>query len=140
MPPLPLILFTVPPAMGKWAAGSAQVVQALATGGLAVLAVSILLCLFRLTRGPSTADRGAALDVIGVQLVGIIILLTMRSGSLLYVDGILIVSLLAFAGTIAVAQFVARPFMRMGGAPRGGKPEPPASGGETEPQESKEAG
>ncbi|MEL7238401.1 MAG: MrpF/PhaF family protein, partial [Planctomycetota bacterium] len=48
-------------------------------------------------------------DVISVQLIGLVILLTMRSGSLLLIDGMLVLALLSFAGTIAAAQFIARP-------------------------------
>ncbi len=112
MPPdadlLPLLLA----ADTGWALRTAYVVQWLALSGIVVICGSIALCLIRIVIGPTLADRGAALDVIGVQLVGIIILLTIRTGSFLFVDGILIVSLLAFAGTIAVAQFIARPYMR----------------------------
>ena len=93
------------------AAFLADLVQWAAAGGVVVVSLCIVLCLFRVVRGPTLADRGAAADVIGVQLVGLVILLTMLSGSLLYVDGLLIVSLLSFAGTIAVSQFIARPFV-----------------------------
>ena len=93
------------------AAFLASLVQWVAAGGVVVVSVSIALCLIRIVRGPTLADRGAAADVVGVQLVGLVILLTILSGSLLYVDGILIISLLSFASTIAVSQFIARPFV-----------------------------
>ena len=93
------------------AAFMADLVQWVAAAGVVVVSLAIALCLFRIVRGPTLADRGAAADVVGVQLVGLVILLTLLSGSLLYVDGILIVSLLSFAGTLAVSQFIARPFV-----------------------------
>ena len=89
----------------------ATAVQWLATAGIVTLGVGIALCLARIVRGPALADRAVAADVLGVQLIGVVILLTLRDGTLLFIDGILILSLLGFAGTIAVAQFIARPHM-----------------------------
>ena len=93
------------------ATGVAILVRWLVLAGLATMSLSILLALARLLRGPRLADRAAALDVIGFQFVGLIILLTMLGGTLLFVDGVLVLSLLSFAGTLAAAQFIARPFV-----------------------------
>lgn len=112
-------------AASGWTAASAQIVQWCASAGMVVLCLSFVLCLIRLLRGPTMADRGMALDAIGIQLVGIIILLTIQTGNLIFVDGILIVTLLAFAGTIAVAQFIARPYMRRAGEPHVDAPSAP---------------
>lgn len=90
---------------------SAQVVRWLATFGMGVLGVGLVLCLLRIVRGPTLADRAVATDALGVQLIGVVVLLVLRTGSLLYVDGMLVLSLLSFAGTVAVAQFIARPHM-----------------------------
>ena len=93
------------------AAFTANLVSRLATFGLFVLGVSLVLCLYRIARGPTLADRAVATDALGVQLVGVVVLLVLRTGSLVFVDGILVLTLLSFAGTVAVAQFIARPFM-----------------------------
>ena len=86
-------------------------VQWAARAGVVLLCGGIGLCLARIARGPTLADRATAADVVGVQLIGVVILLTLRSGTLLFIDGILVLSLLGFAGTVAVAQFIARPHM-----------------------------
>ena len=90
---------------------SAQAVGWLTAFGMVVVTAGILLCLYRIVRGPTLADLGTALDVVGIQLVGLVVLITIRTGTLLYIDGILILTLLAFAGTVAVAMFVARPYI-----------------------------
>jgi multicomponent Na+:H+ antiporter subunit F len=100
--------FTPVESIAYW---SAQAVHFLTSTGIIILSAAIVLCLYRIVRGPTLADRGTAIDVVGIQLVGLVILLTMRTGSLHFVDGILVLSLLAFAGTVAVALFVARPYM-----------------------------
>lgn len=119
-------------AIQEAARSSAELVGSIASAGIIILGLSILLCLVRIVRGPTLGDRGTAVDVIGVQLMGIIILLTIRTGSLLFVDGILIVALLAFAGTVAVAQFIARPFMIEGpeNGQRSPEPDLPSRSGE----------
>jgi hypothetical protein len=57
-------------------------------------------------------DRALALDTIAIHLIGLVILLTIRFGSLVFFDGALILSLLGFAGTIAVAQYIGRMHLR----------------------------
>src|SRR5690606_8848235 len=83
--------------------------------GLVLMVVGILLCLARLLIGPHLADRAMALDIIAVHLIGIVTLFTMRLDSLLLMDGVLVLSLLGFAGTIAVAQYIIRPHVRKRG-------------------------
>ncbi len=89
----------------------ASVVQVLAIIGLIALIIGIGLCLYRLVRGPTLADRGVAVDAMGVQVLGLVIILTLRGGEILFIDGMLVLALLSFAGTVAIAQFVARPFV-----------------------------
>lgn len=100
-----------PLALVSFTARTADLVQWIAAAGIVVMGASVLLCLYRIVRGPTLADRATAIDVIGIQLIGIVILLTMLSGSLLFVDGMLVLALLSFAGTIAMAQFIARPYV-----------------------------
>jgi multicomponent K+:H+ antiporter subunit F len=76
--------------------------------GLVAIGVAFALCMWRLLKGPSLADRGLASDVLTMQVVGLAILLTIRLRSLMFFDAVLIVSLLGFASTIAFAQFIGR--------------------------------
>ncbi|MGF1635125.1 MAG: monovalent cation/H+ antiporter complex subunit F [Phycisphaerae bacterium] len=80
--------------------------------GLLVLGVGILLCILRLLKGPHLADRAVAVDTIAIHLIGVVVLYTLKIDSLVLFDGILILSLLGFAGTLAMAQYVMRPHIR----------------------------
>jgi multicomponent K+:H+ antiporter subunit F len=80
--------------------------------GILVIVAGIVLCIHRILRGPHLADRALALDTIAIHLIGLVILLTIRFGSLVFFDGALILSLLGFAGTIAVAQYIGRMHLR----------------------------
>jgi multicomponent K+:H+ antiporter subunit F len=76
--------------------------------GVVSIILSIVLCLWRLLRGPTLVDRGIASDTIAIQVVALVILLTVVSRSLVLFDAVLIVSILGFAGTVAFAQFIGR--------------------------------
>ena len=82
--------------------------------GILALAVGVLACVVRLFRGPHLADRAVALDTIALHMVGFVILLTLRIDSLVLFDGALVLSLVGFAGTVAVAQYILRPHRRRG--------------------------
>lgn len=74
----------------------------------AFLALGGLLCLVHLARGPSTADRIAALDLLLVVVVSAIAVQAARTGEGTYLDVLVVVALLGFVGTVTVARFIER--------------------------------
>jgi multisubunit Na+/H+ antiporter MnhF subunit len=111
--------------LGDW-------LTALVTEVSIVVAVAgILLCVLRMLRGPHLADRALAADTIAVHLVALIALLTIRYDTLAFFDGALIVSLLGFATTVAMGQFIIRRRLRQAGVHE--QPASPAAGEETAP-------
>lgn len=84
--------------------------------GIVVIMLGMVLCLYRLVRGPHLADRAVAIDTLSVQLIGMVVLLSIRIDTQTYFDGILILALLGFAGTVAMAQYIARPHIRRAAA------------------------
>ncbi len=79
-----------------------------AEAGVAVIVLCMALCLYRLVKGPHLADRAVAADTLGVALIGLLLLLTIRYRTTVLLDGALVLSLLSFAGTVAIAQFILR--------------------------------
>lgn len=67
----------------------------------ALLTISIFLGLYRLVRGPSVMDRVMAFDLITTCAVAIIALLSIQWQTALYLELILIFSLLGFLTTVA---------------------------------------
>jgi len=76
--------------------------------GVCAIALGMGLCLWRLLRGPSLVDRGVAADTFTFQVVALVVLLTIRLSTLVDFDAVLIVSILGFVSTVAVAQFIGR--------------------------------
>ncbi len=74
--------------------------------GLALILLGIGLCLVRLLRGPELADRIVAGDTIALQVVGLVILLTVRLGSDAYIDVAMTVAVIGFVTAIAFSQFI----------------------------------
>lgn len=78
------------------------------TVAFAMLVVAASLCLVRLAKGPTLADRVLALDtllIVGVIGVGVD---AARARSGVYLDVLLVVALVAFIGTSAVARYIER--------------------------------
>jgi multicomponent Na+:H+ antiporter subunit F len=82
-----------------------EVATTIALGGLCVSAV---LCMARLLRPGSLADRIVALDAVLVVLVSGIAVQAARTGDGTYLDVLVVVALLGFLGTVTVARFIER--------------------------------
>jgi multisubunit Na+/H+ antiporter MnhF subunit len=76
--------------------------------GFVMLALAIMLGLVRLVRGPSVMDRVMAFDLITTCAVGMIVLLSIRWRTVLYLELILIFSLLGFLTTVAFVFYLHR--------------------------------
>jgi multicomponent K+:H+ antiporter subunit F len=72
------------------------------------LAVSITLCLYRLLVGPAVVDRLLALDTITVNVLAVLVVLSIRLGTDVYLDSVLVLALLGFVGTVTIAKALMR--------------------------------
>jgi multicomponent K+:H+ antiporter subunit F len=80
--------------------------------GIVVVLAGMALCLARLMRGPHLADRALSADALITHLAALVLLFTIRSGTLLLFDGVLVLSLLGFVTSVAAAQYIIRPHLR----------------------------
>lgn len=72
------------------------------------LGLSMALTLYRLLVGPATIDRVLALDTLATNFVALLVLLSIRFATDLYFEGALVISVLAFVGTVSIAKFLMR--------------------------------
>ena len=72
------------------------------------LALGMACASFRILRGPRAQDRVVGLDTLYVNGMLMLLTLGMRSGSTLYFEAALIIALLGFVGTVALAKFLLR--------------------------------
>lgn len=75
---------------------------------LAFVAISIAFCFYRVVVGPTVPDRVVALDTIGVNIIAVIGLYSIKLGTKLFLDAVLVIAILGFVGVVAVAKFLQR--------------------------------
>lgn len=81
----------------------------LATSVAAVMAgVAMALSVYRIVAGPTVPDRMVGVDTFSVALIALVLILSVRLQSKLYSDAALVVAILSFVGTVAVARFLMR--------------------------------
>lgn len=83
-------------------------IDASARIALAIMALALLLNLWRLLRGPSAADRVVALDTMYVNTLALLVLLGVWRGSPLYFEAGLVIAMLGFVGTVALCKYLLR--------------------------------
>jgi len=71
-----------------------------------IIIFSMILILIRVIKGPELADRIIATDIFAANLIGLIITYSLISNELIYIDIALVVSLIAFLGTMAFAYYL----------------------------------
>jgi multicomponent Na+:H+ antiporter subunit F len=74
----------------------------------AILALALAITLIRALRGPSLGDRIVALDLALLITVGLFGANAISAGEIAILDAAVIISLVAFLGTIAMAAYLER--------------------------------
>ncbi|GAA0483017.1 Na(+)/H(+) antiporter subunit F1 [Salinibacillus aidingensis] len=70
------------------------------------ISVSIFILIYRVLKGPTNPDRAVALDAIGINLMALAGLLAILLVTTQFNDVILLIGILLFIGTIAIAKFL----------------------------------
>ncbi|PKP05040.1 MAG: cation:proton antiporter [Bacteroidetes bacterium HGW-Bacteroidetes-6] len=73
-------------------------------GGLILL--GMILSLWRFIKGPRTADRIMAFDVMTVSSIALMALIALFNNRIIYLDVALVYGLLSFTGVIVIARFI----------------------------------
>ncbi len=75
---------------------------------LGCVGLGMVLNLWRLLRGPTTADRVLALDTMTINAIALIVLIQIQMGSPVYFEAALLLAMVGFVGTVAYCKFVLR--------------------------------
>jgi len=70
------------------------------------IGAGIVLCLFRLIKGPTAADRAMALDTVTTVTTALLVVLGFVFKRYIYLDVSLVYAVLMFIGAIAIARFL----------------------------------
>lgn len=83
-------------------------IQTILTISLILFGVAIAITFVRILLGPSFSDRVLAMDVIGVNLISSIAIVSLLFDTKAFLEVILILGTLSFISTIAYSKFVER--------------------------------
>ncbi|HLS07609.1 Na(+)/H(+) antiporter subunit F1 [Lentibacillus sp.] len=73
---------------------------------LAAISVSLILLVYRIITGPTSADRAVALDSVGMNMMGMAALTAVLIPTTKINDVILLIGILLFIGTVAIAKYL----------------------------------
>jgi multicomponent Na+:H+ antiporter subunit F len=68
----------------------------------------VVLCLYRVIKGPSVADRVVAIDIIGIIVVGICVIISILTEKAFIIDIGIAWIILSFIGTLTMAKYLGR--------------------------------
>ncbi|MDH2326253.1 K+/H+ antiporter subunit F [Cereibacter sp. SYSU M97828] len=86
--------------------GTILLVATLVAQGMLVIAM--LLAVLRILRGPRAQDRVLGLDTLYVNAMLLLITMGIRTGSIFFFEASLIIGVLGFVSTLALAKFLMR--------------------------------
>ena len=75
---------------------------------LAIIGAGVLLCLLRMLKGPTTADRAVAVDTTATVTTALLVLLGFVFKRYVYLDVALVYAVLTFIGAVAIARYLER--------------------------------
>jgi len=82
----------------SWGLGLAQI----------LLVCAMALAAWRIVRGPRAQDRILGMDTLYLNSMLLLVVFGVRTGSTLYFEAALIIGMLGFASTVALAKFLMR--------------------------------
>lgn len=72
------------------------------------LALGQILSMVRLVLGPTPGDRILALDTMVINALGLVVMLGIHQGVQIYFEVSLLIAMLGFVSTVALARFILR--------------------------------
>ncbi|MEL6684453.1 MAG: K+/H+ antiporter subunit F [Pseudomonadota bacterium] len=72
------------------------------------LAIGQIMSMVRLVLGPTSGDRVLALDTMVINALGLVIVLGIHQGVQIYFEVALLIAMLGFVSTVAMARFILR--------------------------------
>ncbi|MGG0669186.1 Na(+)/H(+) antiporter subunit F1 [Sporosarcina koreensis] len=83
-------------------------IETMMTISLVLFSITISIAVLRIILGPSMPDRVIALDMIGVNLIAMIAVVSIMLKTKAFLEVILILGILSFIGTIAFSKAIER--------------------------------
>lgn len=76
--------------------------------GFVMVSMAMALCAWRMFVGPTITDRILALDTLYINSIALIVLYGIHAATSLYFEAALLIALIGFVSTVAVAKYLLR--------------------------------
>ena len=74
----------------------------------ALVSLAFVFSFWRLLKGPDAPDRILALDTLYVNTIALLVLLGIHLGNAIYFEAALLIAMMGFVGTVALAKYLLR--------------------------------
>ncbi|WP_145467220.1 Na+/H+ antiporter Mnh2 subunit F [Staphylococcus pettenkoferi] len=76
------------------------------TSAIVIFGIALFLTLFRLIKGPTTADRVVAFDAASAILMSIVGVISVLYGTFSFLDSILLIAIISFVSSVSISRFI----------------------------------
>lgn len=73
-----------------------------------MIALAMVLSLYRMVRGPDATDRILALDTLYINTIALLVLLGINTSNSAYFESALLIAIMGFVGTVALSKYLLR--------------------------------
>lgn len=74
----------------------------------AMIALAMILSLYRLVIGPDMTDRVLALDTLYINTIALLVLIGLYMNNSAYFESALLIAIMGFVGTVALSKYMLR--------------------------------
>ncbi len=83
-----------------------ELTQFFLSSALVIFAVSLVVVLFRLIEGPTTADRVVAFDAMSAILMSTVGVLSLLFETFSFLDSVLLIAIISFLSSVTISRFI----------------------------------
>ncbi|GGI29781.1 MULTISPECIES: Na+/H+ antiporter Mnh2 subunit F [Staphylococcus] len=82
------------------------ITEYLLSGALIIFAISLVIVLFRLIKGPTTADRVVAFDAMSAILMSTVGVLSLLFKTFSFLDSVVLIAIISFLSSVTISRFM----------------------------------
>ncbi|MBU5864699.1 Na+/H+ antiporter Mnh2 subunit F, partial [Vibrio cholerae O1] len=73
---------------------------------LIIFGIALIICLFRLIKGLTTADRVVTFDTTSAVVMSIVGVLSVLMGTVSFLDSIMLIAIISFVSSVSISRFI----------------------------------
>ena len=82
------------------------VTQFFIISALILFGIALLVCLFRLIKGPTTADRVVSFDATSAVVMSMVGIMSVVFNTVSFLDSIMLIAIISFVSSVSISRFI----------------------------------